>query len=179
MRDCRICEQSSNIPLGQRHQIPEKNRQCRQGGENRCPTGNHCMPGGAPGEGPESNKDNFPEHEKRGHLRTGRDESSGRYWRSLIGVGRPEMKWGGRDFESEANERHDDSSSEKWRRWSSTDFLSDRAQTGRSGHPVNEAEPEKSKCARGAAEKEVLQARFSRADIGFVEASHDIKRQTG
>ena len=55
----------------------------------------------------------------------------------------------------------------------------DSGKTGGARHTINEAEPEESERAGGAAKKEILQAGFSRSDIGLVERSHEIKRQPG
>ena len=58
-------------------------------------------------------------------------------------------------------------------------FLSDRREPGRAAHAVDEAQAEQREGAGGAAEEKILETRFGRARVGFVEPRHDVERQTG
>ena len=89
------------------------------------------------------------------------------------------MKRRGGDFESESDKGHDDAGGEQWLDRTGSQFLSDRGEPGRAAHAVNEAQPKKRERARGAAEKEIFEARFRGARVGFVEPRHDVERQAG
>ena len=89
------------------------------------------------------------------------------------------MKWRSCDFEGEADQSHDDSGEQKGREKLARKTFSDGGKTGCARHAINETQPKESKSAGGAAKEEILQAGFSRSDVGFVERSHEIKRQAG
>src|SRR5438270_13830981 len=89
------------------------------------------------------------------------------------------MKRRGSDFESEADKGHDDPGEQKGRERLRSETFSDGGKTGCARHAINETQPKESKSAGGAAKEEILQAGFSRSDVGFVERSHEIKRQAG
>ena len=63
----------------------------------------------------EADENDFPKHDERGDFRARGDKRRTRDRRALIGVGRPQMKWRGGDFECESNERHDNAGCEQ--RW--------------------------------------------------------------
>src|SRR5437660_1578468 len=77
------------------------------------PTGEHCVPVRTAVCWTKTDEHNFPENNERRDLGTGGDKSCARNRRALISIRRPEMKWRGRNFEREPNQRHDDPDGEE------------------------------------------------------------------
>src|SRR5207302_462699 len=88
--------------------------------------------------------------------------------RALISIRRPEMKWRGRNFEREPNQRHDDPDGEERLKRNGAKFLPDRGQRGRSRHSVNQTDSKKCERARGAAEEKIFQAGFGNMIIATI-----------
>ena len=175
----RVGQESAHVGLHQCDQISQEDRESGQRGQRRNPSRGHGVPGGATGQGSKPDEHDFTEHEKRCDLGTGRDECGGRNGPALIGFGRPEMERGRGYLEGESHERHDEAGGEQRLDGRTAQFLSNRREPGGAGHAIDQAQSEESEGAGRAAEEEILEARFSGADIGFVETGHDIKGQTG
>jgi hypothetical protein len=61
-------DQPAKIGLDQGNQIANENRERRQHGEHRRPTGNHGVPIGAAVDRTKSNEHNFSKDDERGHF---------------------------------------------------------------------------------------------------------------
>src|SRR5437588_2837663 len=147
--------------------------------ENWCPACDQSMPRSAALGRCETDKHNFSQNDKRRYFRAGGDERGARNRCALISIGRPEMERRGGDLEGESDKRHHEAGGEKRLDRQSVQLCADCGEAGRAAHAVNETQTEKREGARCAAEKEIFEARFRGARIGFVESGHDVKREAG
>ena len=87
------------------------------------------------------------------------------------------MKWGGRNFEGESDQRHHQAGGEKRGNGPGAHLECDALKDGRAGHAIDEAESEESKGAGRTSEEKILEAGFRGTDVGFVESHQSIKRE--
>src|SRR5437870_1122438 len=105
------------------------------------------MPGGAACYWSQTDKYDFPKHDKRRHLRARGNKGGASYGRALVGVGRPQMERRGGNLKAKADKCCRDSDGKQRRNGPGGYLLADHSQTRAPRDSVNEAYSKKCECA--------------------------------